>query len=100
MTDAPSEEMGFRATLRQHYKLTDTSLLVLEEDYRGDIGPGDELRIVWGEHGARCVVQDLAWGSALNAARMPLSLVVSGLGDAEPDPGASIETTAARPASG
>lgn len=87
MSEDPS---GFHATLRQYYKLSETSLLVLEEDYTGDIGPGDELQIAVGDGQARFVVRDLAWGSALNAARLPLSLVVSGLDDVRPEPGAKI----------
>jgi hypothetical protein len=81
---------GFHAKLRQHYRLSDTALLVLEEDYRGDVGPGDELQIAIDGGNARFVVHDLAWGSALNATRLPLSLIVRGLEDIEPAPGAAI----------
>ena len=41
----------FQATLRQHYALEEVDLLVLEETYVGDVGPGDELTIELPEAG-------------------------------------------------
>ncbi len=84
--------MPFRATLRQHYRLNDNALLVLEEDYEGDIGAGDELLVDVDGAPVRVTVHDLAWGSTLNAARLPLSLIVVGLEDHPPEPGASIRS--------
>ena len=84
--------MSFRATLRQHYKMSDKSLLVLNEDYTGDIGPGDALGIEIDGAPTKVTVHDLAWGSSMSADRLPLSLIVSGLDDAEPAPGAPIQT--------
>lgn len=82
----------FRATLRQHYRMTSKSLLVLNEDYTGDIGPGDTIGVEVSGVPKKVTVHDLAWGSAMNAERLPLSLVVSGIGDEEPQPGAAIRT--------
>lgn len=84
--------MSFRATLRQHYEMSDKSLLVLNEDYTGDIGPGDTLGVEVDGVPTRVEVLDLAWGSSMSADRLPLSLIVSGLADAEPAPGAVIQT--------
>lgn len=80
----------FGATLRQHYRLTDTDLLVLDE-YEGDVGTGDVLAVeLPGGRKASFSVHDLAWGSAYNAASPPLTLIVKGLGAIEPEKGARI----------
>ena len=84
-------EPGFRATVRQVYRLQDTHLLVLQEDYRGDVGPGDglEIELSSGEI-ARTTVRDLAWGSAFHAENPPLTLIVDLVGPEEPQAGAII----------
>lgn len=84
-------EPGFCATVRQVYRLQDTHLLVLEEDYRGDVGPGDgiEIELASGEI-ARTKVRDLAWGSAFHAQNPPLTLIVDLVGPEEPEAGAII----------
>lgn len=80
----------FEARLRQHYHLTDIDLLVLEE-YEGDVGPGDLLQIELPAGGTKTFrVHDTAWGSALSMANPPLTLIVKGLGDEEPAPGARL----------
>ncbi|MCB9596752.1 MAG: hypothetical protein H6719_28780 [Sandaracinaceae bacterium] len=83
----------FQATLRQHYALEEVDLLVLEETYVGDIGPGDELAVELPD-GARATftIHDLAWGSAMSATNPPLTLIVKGLDGAHPAPGAVIAT--------
>lgn len=82
----------FSARLRQHYKLKDFDLLVLEADYEGDIGPGDNLTIELPEGGTRRFqVHDVAWGSAVTADNPPLTLIVKKMDlDVPPAPGALI----------
>lgn len=83
----------FQATLRQHYALEEVDLLVLEETYVGDVGPGDELTIELPDgQQAGFTVHDLAWGSAMNADNPPLTLIVKGLEGARPVAGAVIAT--------
>lgn len=84
----------FHATLRQHYALEDVDLLVLEETYVGDVGPGDELTVEVDDGPAAFVVHDLAWGSAMNADNPPLTLIVKGLAGRTPAAGAVISTPA------
>ena len=85
-----SEHEAFTAKLRQHYRLTDTDLLVLES-YSGDIAAGDSL-VVELPDGSRAAfrVHDLAWGSAYHAENPPLTLIVKGMGDGSPEAGATI----------
>ena len=82
----------FTGTVRQHYHLEAYDLLVLETDYRGDVGPGDALSVELpaGER-AEIEVHDVAWGSALTADNPPLTLIVKGLRGREPAPGARIQ---------
>ena len=82
----------FAARLRQHYQLKDFDLLVLEADYEGDVGPGDDLSIELPEGGTqRFQVHDVAWGSAVTADNPPLTLIVKKLDIAAPPaPGARI----------
>ena len=73
---------GFHGTIRQVYRVQATVLLVLEETYSGDIGPGDWVRV--GEApeaagGAVARIKDLAWGSAFRAENPPLTLVAERL---------------------
>lgn len=85
----------FHATLRQHYKLEKVDLLVLEETYVGDVGPGDELAILLDD--GRLVsfrVKDVAWGSSMSGRNPPLTLVVEGLGGTEPTKGSTIAPAA------
>ena len=85
------DDRGFRATVRQVYRLQDKHLLVLEEDYRGDIGPGDRLEVeLPSGANARTEVRDLAWGSAFHATNPPLTLIVDPIEAEEPRPGASV----------
>lgn len=81
----------FHATLRQHYRLKEVDLLVLEDTYMGDVGPGDHLEVSLPD-GSLCpfVVHDLAWGSAMSAMNPPLTLIVKGLEGAELSTGATI----------
>ena len=82
---------AFHAQLRQHYKLDEVDLLVLEETYLGDVGPGDELSVEVPAGGHKTfVVHDLAWGSAMSEKTPPLTLIVKGLEGVEPAPGAVI----------
>ncbi|MGE0787342.1 MAG: hypothetical protein AB7S26_16840 [Sandaracinaceae bacterium] len=86
-------EGAFRGTLRQHYRLKDKALLVLEEGYEGEIGPAERVKIVAEGREWIATVHELAWGSTMNAARLPLSLVVRGLDEGdEPPPGATIHS--------
>jgi len=81
----------FHAVLRQHYRLEEVDLLVLEETYLGDVGPGDELCIGLASGTQQTFrVHDLAWGSAMSAQAPPLTLIVKGLEGAEPEAGAVI----------
>ena len=81
----------FHATLRQHYKLEKVDLLVLEETYVGDVGPGDELAVLLDDGQlVSFSVKDIAWGSAMNGRNPPLTLIVEGLDGAEPPKGATI----------
>ncbi|MCA9610958.1 MAG: hypothetical protein KC619_35435 [Myxococcales bacterium] len=83
----------FQATLRQHYALEEVDLLVLEETYVGDVGPGDELTVALPDGTeAAFTVHDLAWGSAMNAHNPPLTLIVKGLKGAHPVAGAIVAT--------
>lgn len=83
----------FQATLRQHYALEEVDLLVLEETYVGDVGPGDELTIELPDgSNAAFTVHELAWGSAMSATNPPLTLIVKGLSGASPIAGAVITT--------
>jgi hypothetical protein len=85
------DQDGFHATVRQVYRLQDSHLLVLEEDYRGDIGPGDRLEIgLPSGRTARTEVRDLAWGSAFHAHNPPLTLIVELVEDEEPQAGAIV----------
>lgn len=87
----PMAEDGFHATVRQVYRLADSLLLVLEEDYRGDIGPGDRLDVdISGGRTVRTTVKDLAWGSAFHASNPPLTLIVDLIDGDEPGPGAIV----------
>ncbi len=82
---------AFHAVLRQHYRLEEVDLLVLEETYLGDVGPGDELAVELDTGGSKSfLVHDLAWGSAMSASAPPLTLIVKGLGGVELSPGAVI----------
>lgn len=82
----------FTAHLRQHYRLEKVDLLVLEETYEGDIGPGDHLKIGLPAGGTKAfVVHDIAWGSALGKDNPPLTLIVKGLDGQEPTRGALID---------
>lgn len=98
MRDGPSSDSllrmaPFHAVLRQHYRLEEVDLLVLEESYVGDVGPGDELAITLTDGGAQPFrIHDLAWGSAMSATAPPLTLIVKGLDGKEPAPGAVITT--------
>lgn len=84
-------EGDFRATVRQVYRLQDTHLLVLEEDYEGDVGPGDRLEVkLPGGATATTKVRDLAWGSAFHADNPPLTLIVDLVQPEEPQAGAAI----------
>ena len=84
---------GFTARLRQHYKLGELDLFVLDETYDGDIGPGDHVEVDLAEGGAHRVrIHDLAWGSALTATSPPLTLIVAELAGREPAPGAAIRS--------
>ncbi|HJL16620.1 MAG TPA: hypothetical protein RMH99_13235 [Sandaracinaceae bacterium LLY-WYZ-13_1] len=85
------DDDGFRAKVRQVYRLQDTHLLVLEEDYRGDVGPGDRLEIALPSGAsARTSVRDLAWGSAFHAQNPPLTLIVDLVEAEEPEAGAVV----------
>ena len=81
----------FRATLRQHYRLSENNLFVLES-YSGDITPGDHLEVDLPDGSTMDFrVHDLAWGSAFNAATPPLTLIVKNLpADKVPITGATI----------
>ena len=82
---------AFHAVLRQHYRLEEVDLLVLEETYLGDVGPGDRLAIELEPGKSQpFLVHDLAWGSAMSAKTPPLTLIVKGLEGAELSPGAVI----------
>ena len=82
----------FTARLRQHYRLEEVDLLVLEETYEGDIGPGDRLKVELPAGGTKKIlVQDVAWGSSVSSKNPPLTLIVRGLDGAEPAPGALID---------
>ena len=92
MSAAP-RSAPFRATVRQVYRLTDTQLVVLKEDYEGDVGPGDEIELQLREGTAKAKVVDLAWGSAFQANEPPLTLIVKGLPEgAEPGEEAWLKT--------
>lgn len=89
------EKVGFHATIRQVYRLQDTHLLVLHEDYRGDIGPGDRLEVeLTNGETARTRVRDLAWGSAFHASNPPLTLIVDLVEPEEPKAGGSVRPVA------
>lgn len=81
----------FTARLRQHYRLDEVDLLVLDETYEGDIGPGDGLKIELLAGGTKTFeVHDVAWGSATGTTNPPLTLIVKGLDGEEPARGALI----------
>lgn len=86
------ESSPFFAKIRRVYRLADTQLVVLEEGYEGDVGPGDRLEVeLPGDETARIEVKDLAWGSAFKADQPPLTLIVTGLEEGrEPPAGAPI----------
>ncbi len=82
----------FTARLRQHYRLEEVDLFVLEETYDGDVGPGDKLQIELPAGGTKSFrVHDIAWGSSFGSNNPPLTLIVKGLDGQEPAPGALID---------
>ena len=90
-----TERPDFTATVRQVYALADRHLLVLQENYRGDIGPGDLIEVSLPDASSTTVrVRDLAWGSAFTSQNPPLTLIVDRIEGAEPRAGATV-----RPAS-
>lgn len=80
---------GFEAKVRRSYPIEDKRVLILEDDYAGDIEVGDALEIAMTTGVVHVTVASVAWGSAFHADSPPLTLVVSGL-EADPLPGASV----------
>lgn len=83
----------FNATLRQHYRLEDAVLLVLEDNYQGDVGQGDRLEIDMpnGEP-LQFTVHDVAWGTAFQNKQVPVTLITKELRSEEPKPGAKLRS--------
>jgi hypothetical protein len=85
---------GFKAKVRRAYPLDGKRVLILQEDYEGDIEAGDTLEVTMPDGPAKVQVATVAWGSAFHAESPPLTLVVEGLDD-NPAEGAAISSTAA-----
>ena len=91
MADEHRDEPGprpFHAKVRQAYALPDRHLLILE-DYRGDVGAGDQLALSLASGSTVVTVRDLAWGSAFSG-DPPLTLIVDRIEGPQPESGATL----------
>lgn len=82
---------GFRGRVRKTYPMGENRALVLQDEYEGDVGVGEQVEVALpsGER-ARVEVVQLAWGSAFRASSPPLTLIVAGLGEELPEEGAEV----------
>lgn len=80
----------FEAKVRRSYAMDDKRVLVLEDDYRGEIDVGETVEVVLPDGARRAEVATVAWGSAFHADSPPLTLVVSGL-EIDPPPGTVVQ---------
>lgn len=88
--------LDFRGTVRKVYAMGEQRALVLEDQYRGDLEPGEWIEVALPSGRKVPVrVQSLAWGSAFRADSPPLTLVVEGFDDELPEEGTSIRGIAA-----
>ena len=87
-SDAQPGSRPFHAKVRQVYALPDRHLLILEE-YRGDVGAGDQLSLSVASGSVVVTVRDLAWGSAFSG-DPPLTLIVDRIEGPQPESGATL----------
>lgn len=82
------ERVDFEGTLERSYVLGEQRVLLFGVGYRGDIETGDWIAIDVEGTLHEVKVVNLAWGSAFHAETPPLTLVVDGLLEHTPGPGA------------
>ncbi|MEM9190950.1 MAG: hypothetical protein AAGF12_17325 [Myxococcota bacterium] len=82
------DKIDFTGVLERSYVLGSQRVLLFGVGYSGDIETGDWITIEVAGGESTVKVVNLAWGSAFHAKTPPLTLVVEGLLDHAPEPGA------------
>ena len=83
----------FEATLERSYLMGEQRIMVIGNQYSGDIGQGDWVEVAQPTGAAeKGKVVSVAWGSAFHAESPPLTLILVGL-NTEPKTGATIRAT-------
>ena len=85
------ESSNLRGTVRQVYQLPGKRLLVLDDNYEGDVEAGDWVEVTSPEgRSHRVQIDSVALGSAVKSLNPPLTLICI-WGDApEPVPGSGV----------
>ncbi len=69
---------GFEAKIGRAYRMGTQYVLVLQDDYAGEVEIGDTVEVVLAQGApVRAPIENLAWGSALRAESPPLTIVLA-----------------------
>ncbi|MDH5492913.1 MAG: hypothetical protein OEY14_13245 [Myxococcales bacterium] len=82
--------IGFEARVQSCLRLKSRRVLVLEPALQGEIASGEWVEVQVGPERVPVRVTDVAWSSAFAADSAPLTIVVEGLVENEPEVGARV----------